>query len=139
MSNLECCEHKEGPVRPQMGPMAFNCLRTLFLYSYIKPHHPYYCHIHYHYPHKKATENSLNLGYAPIQLQLINRPVLAVNIIPSEYVLHQVHVVTAQSLLKVIITLSITLCVKASFCQSSHLTIGRRQCIKLLSLAINIK
>ena len=40
--NLECCEHKKGPVGPQTGPLAFNCLRipfctpTLSLYSYVK-------------------------------------------------------------------------------------------------------
>jgi len=28
--NLECCEHKEGPVGPQTGHMAFNYLRIPF-------------------------------------------------------------------------------------------------------------
>ena len=31
---LECCEHKKGPVGPQTGPLAFNCLRILFLLLY---------------------------------------------------------------------------------------------------------
>ena len=26
--NLECYEHKKGPVGPQTGPRAFNCLKT---------------------------------------------------------------------------------------------------------------
>ena len=28
--NLECCEHKKGPVGPQTGTLAFNCLCILF-------------------------------------------------------------------------------------------------------------
>ena len=28
--NLECCEHKVGPVGPQTEPLAFNCLRIPF-------------------------------------------------------------------------------------------------------------
>jgi len=32
--NLECCEHKEGPVGHQTGPLAFNCLRIPFCTLY---------------------------------------------------------------------------------------------------------
>ena len=50
ISNFECCEHKKGPVGPQTGPLAFNCLRIPFFYSFIKPiHHSYYYHVQYHY------------------------------------------------------------------------------------------
>ena len=67
--NLEYCEHKKGPVGPQTGPLAFNCL----LYSYIKPtHHPYYYHLQYHYHHKKSCSKQLEFrvfeSYSPTQL-----------------------------------------------------------------------
>ena len=56
--NLECCEHKKGPVGPQTGPLAFNCLRIPFCTPILSPpssptHHPYYYHLQYHYRHKK--------------------------------------------------------------------------------------
>ena len=61
--NLECCECKKGPVRPQTGPLASNCLCIPFCTPILSPpstptHHPYYYHLQYHYRHKK----SLNFG-----------------------------------------------------------------------------
>ena len=38
--NLECCEHKEGPVGPQTGPMAFNCLYIPFCTPILSPPPP---------------------------------------------------------------------------------------------------
>ena len=35
--NLECFEHKEGPVRPQTGPLAFNCLHIPFCTPILSP------------------------------------------------------------------------------------------------------
>lgn len=35
--NLECCEHKKGPVGPQTGPLAFNCLRIPFFTPMLNP------------------------------------------------------------------------------------------------------
>ena len=35
--NLECCEHKKGPVGPQTGPLAFNCLRIPFCTPILRP------------------------------------------------------------------------------------------------------
>jgi len=66
--NLECREHKEGPVRSQIGHLAFNHLRTPFCTSILNLpsnpiHHPYYYRVQYHYLHeKKAAQNSLNFG-----------------------------------------------------------------------------
>ena len=55
--NLECCEHKKGPVGPQTGPLAFNCLRIPFFTPILSPpstQHLYYCHVQYYYLHKKS-------------------------------------------------------------------------------------
>ena len=58
--SLECCEHKKGPVGPQIEPLAFKRHCTPF---YTKPtHHLYYFHVHYHYPHEKAVQNKVNFG-----------------------------------------------------------------------------
>ena len=57
--DLECCEHKEGPLRPQMGPLAFICLRTP-IYALIlssPTSHPY--HLQYHYSHDKSFPSQL--------------------------------------------------------------------------------
>ena len=35
--NLECCEHKKGPVAPQTGPLAFNCLHIPFCTPILSP------------------------------------------------------------------------------------------------------
>ena len=35
--NLECCEHKEGPVGPQTGPLTFNCLHIPFCTPILSP------------------------------------------------------------------------------------------------------
>ena len=35
--NLECCEHRKGPVGPQTGPLAFNCLRIPFCTPLLSP------------------------------------------------------------------------------------------------------
>ena len=35
--NLECCEHKKGLVGPQIGLLAFNCLRILFCTNILSP------------------------------------------------------------------------------------------------------
>ena len=56
--NLECCEHKKGPVGPQTGLLAFNCLHIPFCTPILSPpstptYHPYYYHLQYHYRHKK--------------------------------------------------------------------------------------
>ena len=64
--NLECCEYMKGPVWPQTGPLAFNCLCIPFympiLLSSPPTHHPYYYHLQYHCRHKKAALNSSNSG-----------------------------------------------------------------------------
>ena len=60
--NLECCEHKKGPVGPQTGPMTFNCLRITFCTPLLSPpstHHPYYYHVQYHYHHEKSCSKQL--------------------------------------------------------------------------------
>ena len=38
--NLEFCEYKEGPIGPQMGPLAFNCLHTPFYTPILSLAHP---------------------------------------------------------------------------------------------------
>ena len=58
------------------------------LYSCIKPtHHPYYYHLQYHYHHEKSCSKQFEFrvfeSYSPTQLQLRNRPVLAVIFISS--------------------------------------------------------
>ena len=58
--NLECCEHKKGPVGPQTGPLAFNCLCIPFCTPILSPpptHHPHYYHMQYHYHHEKSCLN----------------------------------------------------------------------------------
>jgi len=86
--NLECCEHKKGPVGLQTGPLAFNCIT--FCTPILSPpstHHPYYYHVQYHYRHEKAAQNSLNFGclksYSLTQLWHRNRQVLAVIFVSS--------------------------------------------------------
>ena len=70
--NLECCEHKEGPVGPQTGPLALNCLHIPFSTpTYIKlTHHPYYYHLQYHYRHEKSCSKQLEFwvfeNYSPM-------------------------------------------------------------------------
>ena len=49
--SLECCEHKEGLVGPQIGLLAFNYLRIPFCPP--STPHPHYYHLQYHYRHKK--------------------------------------------------------------------------------------
>ena len=73
--NLECCEHKKGPVGPQTGPLAFNCLRIPFCTPILSPpstHHPYYYHLQYHYRHEKSCSKQPEFrvfgSYSPTQL-----------------------------------------------------------------------
>ena len=51
--NLECCEHKNGPVWPQIGPLAFNLLRISFCTPILSPPSTSITsyHVQYHYPH----------------------------------------------------------------------------------------
>ena len=35
--NLECCDNKKGPVGPQIGPLAFNCLCIPFCTPILSP------------------------------------------------------------------------------------------------------
>ena len=67
--NLECYEHKKGPVGPQTGPLAFNCLRIPFCTPILSPPPtppppplllPRAISL---LSRKKAAENSLNFGY----------------------------------------------------------------------------
>ena len=60
--NLECCEHKKGPVGPQTVPLAFNCLHIpfctpIFSSPSTPTHHPYYYHVQYHYHHEISCLN----------------------------------------------------------------------------------
>ena len=60
--NLECCEYMKGPVGPQTGPLAFNCLRIPFcmpILSSPPTHHPYYYHLKYYYRHEKSCSKQL--------------------------------------------------------------------------------
>ena len=63
--NLECWEHKKGPVGPQTGPLAFNYLRIPFCTPILSPpsspHPPplllpplLLYHLQYHYRHEKS-------------------------------------------------------------------------------------
>ena len=61
--NLECCEHKKGPVGTQTGPLAFNYLRIPFCTPILSPPTtPYHYHLQYHYCHEKSCSKSLNFG-----------------------------------------------------------------------------
>ena len=63
--NLKCCEHKQGPPGPQLGPLAFSRLCTPFYITTLNPpttHNLYYCHVQYHYPHEKAAKTAWILG-----------------------------------------------------------------------------
>ena len=54
---LECCEHKEGPVGQQIGPLAFNHLCTPFYIPILSPPPlptPISTMCNYHYPHEKS-------------------------------------------------------------------------------------
>ena len=53
--SLECCEHKEGLVGPQIGELAFNWLRIPFCIPVLPPP-PYYYHVQNHNPRKKQLE-----------------------------------------------------------------------------------
>ena len=80
--NLECCEHRKGPVGPQTGPLAFNCLHIPFCTPILSPasspthhpyyYHPYYYHLQYHYRHEKSCSKQPEFrvfeGYSPTQL-----------------------------------------------------------------------
>ena len=59
--NLECCEHKKGPVEPQTGPLAFNCLRIPFYSPILIPSStPITTTCNIITIMKKAAQNSLN-------------------------------------------------------------------------------
>ena len=61
--NLECCEHKKGPVGPQTGPLAFNCLRIPFCTPILSPPTtPITTTCNIITVTKKAAQNSLNFG-----------------------------------------------------------------------------
>jgi len=93
--SLECCESKEGPVRFQMGPVAFNYLHTpLYTPIWGPPsapsphHHSYYYYMQYHYPHEKLLRTAWILGAWKLYIHIIiiaNILVLAINFIFSAY------------------------------------------------------
>ena len=82
--NLECCEHRKGPVGPQTGPLAFNCLRIPFHtpilspYSYIEPTllppptTPITTTCNIITVTKKAVQNSLNFGCLKLFTHIIS-------------------------------------------------------------------
>ena len=65
--DLECCEHKESPVGPQTGPLAFNYLRIPFCTPVLSPpsiptHHLFTTTCNIITITKKAAQNSLTFG-----------------------------------------------------------------------------
>ena len=61
--NLECCEHKKGPVGPQTGPLAFICLHIPFCTPILRPPStPITTTCNIITVTKKAAQNSLNFG-----------------------------------------------------------------------------
>ena len=82
--SLECCECKEGPVGPQIGPLAFNRLRTP-PYSPIlsPPTTPITTMCNIITLTKKAAQKVGCLKVFNTQFWLMNRQVPAVNFISS--------------------------------------------------------
>jgi len=70
--NSECCEHKEHPLGPQIGPLAFNRLHIPFNTPILStPSTPALPHAILLLSWKKLLKNSLNSGclrYSPTQL-----------------------------------------------------------------------
>ena len=62
--NLKCCEHKKSPVRPQTGPLTFDCLCIAFCTPILSPPStiPTTTTCNIITVTKKAAQNSLNFG-----------------------------------------------------------------------------
>ena len=73
--SLECCEHKQGPPVPQIGPLAFNRLHTPFYTPILSSPPLLLLPRAILLPSQKAAQNSLNFGCLQrySQLWLMNR------------------------------------------------------------------
>ena len=65
--NLECCEHKKGPVGPLTGPLTFNCLCIPFCTPILSPPTtPITNTCNIITVTKKAAQNSFNFGWLKV-------------------------------------------------------------------------
>ena len=77
--SLECCEHKQSPPGPQIGPLAFNCSSYSILYSYIEStlHPPHLSPLLLPHvillPSQKSCSKQLEFGF----LKLLTHTIMA--------------------------------------------------------------